>query len=255
VHGWVEVGDRVFCRRYEPWDVSVGVVVGADGVLVVDTRASRDEANELLDDLRVLDRRRPQWVVNTHWHFDHTFGNAQFVPAELWGHVSLPARLGDAPPDHLVGDRATLDLGDRAVVLRHLGPGHTDGDVVVLVPDAGVVFAGDLVEESGPPAYGDDSFPLVWPSTTARLVGVLRGDDRVVPGHGGVVDRRFVAEQQRNLAEVARAIRHAWVGEVPLEDALAEAGEDWPWPADALVQAVARGYAELELSAGRGSDG
>src|SRR5947209_6121759 len=173
VAGWLEVGDRVFCRRYEPWDVTVGAVLSSSGVLVVDTRASLRQGGELREDVRRLDPRPVRGVVNTHWHFDHTFGNGRFVPAQLWGHVTVPAMLArrgpeapqdDAgtvvtPPDHLVEDRVTLDLGDRHVHLRHLGRGHTDGDVVVVVPDAGVTFVGDLVEESGPPAYGDDCFP------------------------------------------------------------------------------------------------
>jgi hypothetical protein len=109
-----------------------------------------------------------------------------------------------------------------------------------------VTFAGDLVEESGPPAYGDDSFPLEWPLTNARLLGIVRDGDRVVPGHGAVVDRRFVAVQRDGLEIVARTIRHLWVGEVPLEQALAAGAERWPWPAEALGDAVARGYAQLE---------
>ncbi|HEX6596344.1 MAG TPA: hypothetical protein VF045_05385, partial [Acidimicrobiales bacterium] len=119
------------------------------------------------------------------------------------------------------------------------------------------VFAGDLVEESGPPAYGDDSHPLDWPATAARLLGLVRNQDRVVPGHGAVVDRAFVAAQQRDLENVAKSIRDLWVGEVPLGDALAAAGDRWPWPADALTHAVSRGYRELDLSAerNRGSGG
>ncbi|MDQ4096700.1 MAG: MBL fold metallo-hydrolase [Actinomycetota bacterium] len=267
---WLEVGDRVYCRRYQPWDVTVGVVRGSDGVLVIDTRASHRQADDLRDDLRGLDRRPPLWVVNTHWHFDHTFGNARFLPAQLWGHVSLPHMLatrgGEAapeeedgttvtPPDHLIDERATLDLGDRAVDIRHLGRGHTDGDLVVSVPGAGVMFAGDLVEESGPPAYGDDSFPLEWPATNARLVGVLRAADRVVPGHGAVVDRAFVFSQLRGLEAVARTIRRLWVGEVPQGAALAAGEGQWPWPATVLADAVARGYRELDVSAERGSGG
>jgi glyoxylase-like metal-dependent hydrolase (beta-lactamase superfamily II) len=264
VDGWLEVGDRVFCRRYEPWDVTIGVVLSERGVVVIDTRASHREGEELAADVRALDPRPPGWVVNTHWHFDHTFGNGALLPAELWGHGTVPSRLGggaDAdgvavvPPDHLVDARATFDLGDRAVELRHLGRGHTDGDLVVTVAGAGVTFAGDLVEESGPPAYGRDSFPLEWPVASARLLGLVRDGDRIVPGHGRVVDRAFVAAQCRDLDAVARTIRHLWVGEVPLAHALAAGDGRWPWPAAGLADAVAQGYEELDVSAERGSAG
>jgi glyoxylase-like metal-dependent hydrolase (beta-lactamase superfamily II) len=189
--------------------------------------------------------------VNTHSHFDHVDGNARFLPVQIWGHVSLPPIVA-TPPDQLVEHAASVDLGDRGVVLRHLGRGHTGGDLVVSVPDTGVTFAGDLVEESGPPAYGDDCFPLEWPVTNARLLGLLRDGDRVVPGHGTVVDRRFVADQQRALNVVAKTILHLWVGEVPLDAALAAGAASWPFPAGILADAVARGYAEMEVNAERG---
>lgn len=238
---WLELGEGVFCRRYQPWDVTVGAVVGAGGLLVIDTRANADEGDELAADLREIDPRPPRWVVNTHDHFDHVGGNASFPGAEI------------------VNEERVIDFDDRCVTIRHLGPAHTAHDLVVVVPHAGVQIVGDLVEQSGPPAYGDDSFPLDWPATNARLLGSLAETDRVVPGHGAVVGRRFVAEQLRQLDAVARTIRHLWVGEVPLEAAI-DAGRDrWPFPveglADVLADAVARGYAQLEVSAGRGSGG
>jgi glyoxylase-like metal-dependent hydrolase (beta-lactamase superfamily II) len=272
VDDWLEVGSGVFCRRYQPWDVTVGMVVGADGLLVIDTRASLRQADQLLDDVRRLSRRPVSWVVNTHAHFDHTYGNARFGTAECWGHRSVPPAMAvgsdevpdDAeyaevvvcPPDHLVDDTATIDLGDRTVELRHLGRGHTDGDLIVIVPEAELVFAGDLIEQSGPPAYGDDSFPLDWPVTVGHLHRLVEDQGRVVPGHGAVVDRPFVAQQQAALEQVADIIRGLWVAGVPAADALG-AADRWPFPfsTTGLAQAVARGYQELAVSASGGSGG
>lgn len=181
---WLELGDGVLCRRYEPWDVTVGVIRGSAGVLVIDTRASAVEGAELREHLRHLDARPPRWVVNTHPHFDHVGGNECFPEAEVYASVE-----------------ATIDLGDRAAVLRHLGRGHTGDDIVVVAP--GVVFAGDLVEESGPLQYDELSFPREWPATNRRLVELIGDHALVVPGHGAVVDRRFVVAQQRTLEAVA----------------------------------------------------
>ncbi|MGH9223303.1 MAG: MBL fold metallo-hydrolase [Acidimicrobiales bacterium] len=249
-NSWVEVGEGVFARRYQPWDVTVGVVIGDAGLLVIDTRASAEEGDELRHDLRHLDPRPPRWIVNTHDHFDHLAGNVSLLPAAVWSHPSL-----EPAPDHAVEGAVTADLGDRAVVLRHLGRGHTAGDVVATVAGAGVTFAGDLVEESGPPAYGEDSFPLEWPATNARLLGLVRDGDRIVPGHGAPVGRAFVAAQQRALDLAARTIRHLWVGEVPVDEALAEGADRWPFPPEALRTAVRLGYRHLNVSAGRDSDG
>ncbi len=177
------MGDGVFFRRYQPWDVNVGVVIGAAGVLVIDTRANATEGAELRGHLRQLDTRPPRWIVNTHAHFDHVGGNGCFPEADV-----------------IAATDATVDLGDRSVRVRRLGRGHTGEDVVVLAP--GVVFAGDLVEESGPPQYDELSYPAEWPATNRRLLDLIGEHDSVVPGHGAVVDRRFVAAQ---LAELQRA--------------------------------------------------
>ena len=227
-------------------------MIGDAGVLVIDTRASAGEGDELRHDLRRLDPRPPRWVVNTHDHFDHIAGNVSLVPpAEVWAHPSVASPAATQPVERAV----VADLGDRCVILRHLGRGHTAGDIVATVADAGVTFAGDLVEESGPPSYGDDCFPLDWPVTNARLLGLVREGDRVVPGHGAPVDRAFVARQQRSLDEVARTIRHLWVGEVPVGEALAAGGAKWPFPPDGLAVAVRLGFAELDVSAARDSGG
>jgi glyoxylase-like metal-dependent hydrolase (beta-lactamase superfamily II) len=110
-------------------------------------------------------------------------------------------------PDRLVDDAAVLDIGGREVVLRFLGRGHTDHDLVVEVEtggEANVVFAGDLVEEGAPPAF-EDAFPAEWPATLGRLHALARGP--VVPGHGAVVDAAFVGAQREELLAVVSALR------------------------------------------------
>jgi glyoxylase-like metal-dependent hydrolase (beta-lactamase superfamily II) len=260
---WYEVGERCFRRRYSDFDVTVGVIVGADGTVVVDTRASVAQGVRLRDDLRELGVEDPTAVVNTHGHFDHCFGNAAFAGCPRWGHASLPGYLagtaremlarefpvwartvaGDLllAPDEPVRDREILDLGDRTVELRHLGRGHTDGDLVAWVPDAGCVFAGDLVEESGPPAYGADAFPLEWPDTLGALLAAVPADV-VVPGHGEPVGRGFVDAQREEIAQVAAGIRGAHAAGASVEEALAG---DWPYDPAVLGHAVRRGYAQL----------
>ncbi|WP_299956448.1 MBL fold metallo-hydrolase [uncultured Modestobacter sp.] len=229
--GWREVGDRVFVRRHRELDLNCGLVVGDGGCLVVDTRSHLGEGRALAEAVRSI-TPHPWAVVNTHAHFDHCFGNAAFRPADVWGHRSCAAELeatgeqqrasvvtglredGDPaaelvatapidPPDRLVDDVAVLDVGGRAVTLRHLGRGHTGADLVVAVDD--VVFAGDLVEEGSPPAM-EDAYPLEWAPTLTALLELVRGP--VVPGHGSVVDADFVAAQRDELARLA-----AWLSD------------------------------------------
>jgi glyoxylase-like metal-dependent hydrolase (beta-lactamase superfamily II) len=257
--GWQEVGDRVFRFRYRSLDLNVGAVLGTDEVLVVDTRSFAAQAAELLADLRRLTPLPCRQVVNTHAHFDHCFGNATLRPAAIWGHERAAAhlrRLGDRersdlldwlpdaaaeldglvldPPDRLVGDAgADLEVGGRRVELRFSGRGHTDHDLVVVVPDAGVAFWGDLVEEGAPPVYADDAFPLQWPATLDRLLAWA--PTAVVPGHGDVVGHGFVRGQREELAAMAGLCRRVAAGELAAEAAVAAA----PFPAATARDALA----------------
>ena len=265
-YDWIDHGVGVFSRRYPSLDLNIGVVLCGDGALVVDTGAHHRQARELLDDLRRLTPQPVRWVVNTHHHWDHTFGNGAFPPVPIWGHercAETLRRQGEhmrrearewfpdhaglfdevvtTPPDCTFSREAILPLDGRTVELRYLGRGHTDNDIVVVVPDAGVVFAGDLIEESGPP-YFDDSYPLEWPDTVAALLGLVEGP--VVPGHGAVVDMAFLAAQHQHLAEVARLAEEGHAAGMSAEAAAAAGG---PYPRDVMQAAFARVWPGLEL--------
>lgn len=273
--GFEEIADRVWVLRHPWYDLNVTAIGGERGMVVVDTHASAVAAREVVDALARLGPARPVAVVNTHEHFDHTFGNGTFraeygaVPihateeaadrtvlsGERWkARQAGPdgyddPRVADilateiVPADHTFSSATVLDLGDRAVELVHPGRGHTGGDLVVRVPDADVLLAGDLVEESAPPAYGPDCYPLDWPLSLDLVLGLTTPDTVVVPGHGAVVDRDFLQAQRADIGVVAETIRDLAGSGTRVEDALAAA--DWPFPADRLADAVRRGYEHL----------
>ena len=264
---FTEIADRVWVARYESFDVNVTLVGGADGLLVVDTHGSAAAAGEVIDDVRRLGAGDVTGIVNTHWHFDHTFGNGAFRSAygavpivaheiaaeELarWGPDRAERRTASrdteiALPDRTFSSALVLDLGDRQVELVYPGRGHTAGDLVLRVPDADVLLAGDLVEESAPPAFGTDSWPMDWPLSLDVVLGLSTSSTVVVPGHGAPVDRDFVEEQRNIIGIVAETIRDLANRGVPLDQAL-DAGE-WPWPKERLATAVRRGYEQLPRS-------
>ena len=140
---------------------------------------------------------------------------------------------------------AGLDLGDRVVHLAHAGRGHTDGDIRIWVPDAAVVFLGDLIEESADPSLGTDSWPLDWAATLDQHLAALPPDAVVVPSHGTLVDTAFVARQRDEMAAVAGVIRERHAAGVPLADAQQEPDGRLPYPLPWLAEAFARGYAQL----------
>jgi glyoxylase-like metal-dependent hydrolase (beta-lactamase superfamily II) len=167
-------------------------------------------------------------VVITHAHFDHCFGTKPFLPCPVWAHEKCRTamlegaeddrhewaarfrregkpdfadRLARAElvlPTELFTDRVELDLGGRTVRLVHPGPGHTDHDVAVHVPDTGVVFAGDLVEQGAPPSVGPDADLPLWPRALDHLLDLDPGT--IVPGHGQPVDAAFVRAQRDALS-------------------------------------------------------
>lgn len=275
VNDWVEVAERCFVRRYLEWDLSVTVVAGEDSSLVVDTRATHALGAELRRDIERLGVPALAHVVNTHVHFDHSWGNQAFADLPVWAAESVPddwdahvasirAQIAAAPdddptgelastdlrrPDRSVASVAAIDLGDRYVELVAPGRGHTAGDLVVVVPDAGLLCAGDVVEQSGPLSYGEDCWPMEWPQTLELVIGLMDDDAVVVPGHGSVVDKAFVLNQRLDAADIAGQIDQLVTAGVPAAEALASG--TWPYDAALLEHAVRRGRTHLLVRAAR----
>jgi len=247
--GWVEVGERVFVRRYAFFDQNIGVILGGGGVMVIDTRSTHVQAREILTDLRELTAAPVSVVVDTHGHFDHAYGNHVFRPAPIWGHercVTFMERTGEQrrdtvaadepeiaadipeividPPDRTFTETAFVDVGGRRVELRFLGRGHTDHDIVIRAADAGVLFAGDLLENGAVPWFGD-GYPLDWPETAFRVAELTVGV--VVPGHGDHAGPGFAGDQAAALFALADLARRVHDGEMALDDAVAAT----PFPA------------------------
>jgi glyoxylase-like metal-dependent hydrolase (beta-lactamase superfamily II) len=240
---WLEVGDRVFVRRYEFLSQNVGVVLTEDGALVIDTRATPALAREVQSDLRVFGGVVVSAVVNTHGHWDHFFGNAAFPGVPVWGHeqcsrfvirnldamksraVDVAPWLASAlhgvsvtPPTNTVRSREVISSGSREIELLHLGRGHTDHDIVIRVVDAGVIFVGDLLVGVDNP-YFADSYPLDWPSTVDNVLALH--PRLLVSGHGDITDRSRVHEQRRAFVALADLARRIERGDLSTGAALA----------------------------------
>jgi glyoxylase-like metal-dependent hydrolase (beta-lactamase superfamily II) len=275
---WLEVGERVFTRRYRFLHQQIGAILTEAGPVIIDSRSTVGHARQILADLRQLTAQPVAGVVNTHHHFDHTFGNHELRPAPIWGHVQCVARIrqnvedpaaharnlveiGEEyptianefdgvvldPPDHPVEDAGLdIEIGGQRLELRWLGRGHTDNDLVIHVPSARVIFAGDLLENGAPPWLGD-GYPLDWPSTIEGILALMpttgSGEPgmTVVPGHGDVGDRSFVERSLVEMAAMADLARRVAGGALGLAEAVLAA----PWPEDAATGGIQRALAQL----------
>lgn len=230
---WREVRSGVYVAVAEPESVNLGLIVGSQRALLVDTGSSPDQGRALRQSVAAVTDLQVTAVAVTHWHYDHAFGLAAFADLPRIAHESVEIRLDSAEataeavrlgvdPDQLgkpnvqIAVATTIDLGDRRVEIAHIGRGHTDGDLVVVVPDADVLFVGDLIESAAPPSFGPDSIPQEWPATLDGVIGMMTSTTLAIPGHGEPVDREFVFSQRGRMAAQAAADAQPPGPELPL---------------------------------------
>jgi glyoxylase-like metal-dependent hydrolase (beta-lactamase superfamily II) len=225
---------------------NAGFVIGDDGVLVIDSLFTLEVTEAMVTEIRKLTPKPIRYVVNTHYHVDHTGGNQVLRDAgaivishknvrgwlrtdnlNLFGDRTTPelkARVEALPlPDLTTDANLAIWLGSRKVVVRTV-LGHTGGDLVVSVPDARVVFTGDMLWRKVAPNLIDGSVEQ-WSATVADFINAPdAAETRFVPGHGDVADVKDVAAFRNYVSELR---------------SLVEQGRKAGLKGEALVQVVA----------------
>lgn len=202
---------------------NAGLVIGKNAALVIDTLVSEKEAQRFIADIRKVTDKPVKYVVNTHYHLDHAWGNAAFVrrgavviahekaraaaPKGAYG-LAHPETFGMTAKDlegtTLAGptitfpDRLSVDLGDVTVELSYHGPTHTEDSIVVLIPEEKIMFTGDLLFTDYRPFLAEGDIAN-WRNVLADLSE--SAPPAMVPGHGPVSNR----DDLKKMAEYLQA--------------------------------------------------
>lgn len=227
--GLIKITDRVYSYA----DVSdpspgnsfgsnAGIVIGDKGILVVDSLVSAKEAKRLVSDIRKISDKPIRYVVNTHSHFDHTFGNAEFASlgavilaqdtcaenmrkssehvirnAKDYGISAEEAKdIKIAYPNVTFADKTRFVLGGVSVELLFIAPSHTSDSIIVFIPEEKVAFSGDILFTDYHPYMGDGDIEG-WVKTLDHLMTL--DAEKIIPGHGPVSTKKDVAEMKKYI--------------------------------------------------------
>jgi glyoxylase-like metal-dependent hydrolase (beta-lactamase superfamily II) len=233
---FAKLAEGAYCLTAEG-DPNSGVVIGDDGVMVIDARATPAMAQELVGHIRTVTDKPIKYVVLTHYHAVRVMGAAGYnAPvilasrgtydlikergaADFRSEVQRFPRLfrdvesvpGLTWPNVVFDDEITIWMGSREVKLMHLGRGHTKGDTIAWLPKERVLFSGDLVEEGATPYCGDAHLED-WPKTLARLRALK--PRKLVPGRGEALTTPAQCDKSIRATQVfvAELLAHARKG-------------------------------------------
>lgn len=243
--GMREVAPSVYAylQSEGSWFLSnAGLIVGSDGSIVIDSLGTVSMNQAFLDEIKKITDKPFRYVVNTHHHGDHVYGNHLFTGATTVCHTHCreeilragapdPARLSQVfsgfdftgirvtPPDITFQNQLTLHLDEREVQLLYYQPGHTLGDIIAWLPQDSVVFAGDLLFLYSTPLCMQGSF-TGWIKIMEALTEL---DARVyVPGHGPPCGKEGVAECRDYLVLLYEQARKRFDAGMSAQDAASD---------------------------------
>jgi len=271
--GLQEIAPNVFAHIHSGvgWDIcNSGFIIGDDGVLVIDAMMVASQVRPYLEEIRKVTDKPIRYLVNTHHHVDHSFGNQFYLPTEVVSHrgcresmitagadvESLSQRYPQyrddwvqsrlTPASITYEDKMIVHLGDRVIELLHPGPAHTYGDTLVYLPREKVLFTGDVAFQYLTP-LARDGHVSNWIKVTNGILKDVNATTLVM-GHGPVSGKEAVSWTLKYLRLVKRVSKSHFDQGASVEDAsrAVRLGEyaDWVDPERVMVN-VQRLYQEF----------
>jgi glyoxylase-like metal-dependent hydrolase (beta-lactamase superfamily II) len=251
-------------------DANAGVVIGDQGVVVIDSSPTPETARALKAEIKRLTPKPILYVVFTHFHGDHTFSVHELAPTKgIIAHVYTKDYLTEHGAEHLkqyrsmLGDARTqgakvtlptitfpdmysIPLGKHHILLFYQGRGHTRGDIVAYIPTAQALFTGDLAYAGRLP-WMADGYAKEWQQTLDRLA--VLNVTKIVPGHGTWGGMSVLTTFREYLTDLYSAVFVSWMIKRPVEAAKKEIQlpkyESWLKYKEWLPANVERVYQEL----------
>ena len=224
-----QIADNVYAyvdtknsSKNNSFGANAGIIIGKDGIVVVDTLISAKEAKRFIRDIRTVSRKPIKYVINTHYHLDHVFGNSEFVKLgaviiaqendkkamentaeetlkNIGEYGLTPEDMKGTTPAYPVlayGDRMTIDIGGQQIELIHARHSHTDGDTLVYLPDKKVLFAGDILFTNYHPFLGEGNIEE-W----AKELDDIKSMDveKIIPGHGPLSGKKDLEDMKEYI--------------------------------------------------------
>lgn len=269
--GVIELARGVYARIFPEGRTNSGFIVGDDAVLLIDSNRVPSVTREILQDIKRVTDKPVRYVIDTHCHWDHTFGNQVFAECVIIGHANCRMEMeeyGEAmraralrdrpehadelktvqirPPELTFEGRLALYFGGRRLDLLYYGYAHTRGDIFIYLPDDRILYTGDVVTVGRAPAMMD-GYIRSWISVDDQLLGLDVA--QIAPGHGTVGTKADIETGRAFIADLWMGAERAFQEGKSEEEALASMKLEeryGAWPnLDRARVGVQRAYMEL----------
>jgi cyclase len=246
---------------------NIGVAVGDDAVFVIDDQFA-PLTPKILAAIKAITPKPVRFIVNTHWHFDHTGGNENFgkMGVVIMAHdnvrkrmskgqfidalnTTTPAAPAIALPIVTFAEGVTFHINDDSVLVTHVPPAHTDGDAIIVFTKANVIHTGDTFHNAGLPFVDLSSGGSVHGIIGAadKVLAMSNAQTKIIPGHGPLADRARLKAWRDAVAGLVTKMQAELRARKTVEQVLADSitkayAKDWPAGHERFVRLL---YQEL----------